>query len=307
MSSLSSYIAQKYLSASTPSSHLRDSDRPKKRRKKEKKDREGRGRSSQDGNADADGPQMDTSANSRSAEFRRTKKSGWMDISTTTGATSTDSHADGGDEEADRMLRETMAQDSQRRREMASGVRAGLQTAADTAKRIDVNAKRIEARQREREVEELKKRQREDAMGDVQRREKQERKQDLEDAKFLTLARTADDEEMNERLKSQVRWGDVMAGYMAEKQVREDDGGSLRTAPAAELGKSGDGRERGQKSRLATGSVYQGHAPPNRYGIKPGWRWDGVDRGNGFEKQWFQARAQKARNTDLTYQWQEDE
>ncbi|RMZ83414.1 hypothetical protein DV737_g1660, partial [Chaetothyriales sp. CBS 132003] len=241
---------------------------------------------------------MDTSANGRSAEFRRAKKSGWKDVSTTTGATSTDGHADGGEEEADRILREAVAQDRERRREYE---------AQDGFGRIDVNAKRIEARQREREAEELKKRQRQDAMGDVQRRERQERKQDLEDAKFLTLARTADDEEMNERLKSQVRWGDVMAGYMTEKQKREDDGPSSRARADAAPGKSRNRGEGGQKSRLTAGREYQGHAPPNRYGIKPGWRWDGVDRGNGFEKQWFQARAQKARNTDLTYQWQEDE
>ncbi|RMZ81473.1 hypothetical protein DV738_g2279, partial [Chaetothyriales sp. CBS 135597] len=190
---------------------------------------------------------MDTT---QSSEFRRMKKNGWMDVSATTttagaGSVNTVGGGGGGEEEADRILEEMVAQDRQRRKEVEM----------EDAPAV-VEGVRIEARQREREAEERKRRQREEAMGEVQRREKQERKQDLADAKFLALARTADDEDMNERLKSQ---------------------------------------------------VYQGHAAPNRYGIKPGWRWDGVDRGNGFEKQWFQARAQKARNTDLTYQWQEDE
>jgi pre-mRNA-splicing factor CWC26 len=219
---------------------------------------------------------------------------------------------------------------------MESGARAGLQTAADTAalemeearrrnaeakarkmrrkehgqdgdgepeeqtvyrdatgRRIDVSMKRAEARAAEAEKLRLERKEKEDAMGDVQRQQKEQRKQDLEDAKFLTVARGVDDEEMNEELKAQVRWDDPMALYMAQKEREEGGGKSGKSAVVA--------------AAARPRKEYAGAAPPNRYGIKPGWRWDGVDRGNGFEKEWFQARGRKSRNENLSYQWQMDE
>lgn len=215
---------------------------------------------------------------------------------------------------------------------MESGVKAGLQTAEDTRKlvereerekereerrerkerknrekeetvyrdatgrRIDVAMKRQEARQKEIEEDKARKREREEAMGDVQRRMKEDRQQELEDAKFLSLARGADDEEMNDRLKEVVRWDDPMAAYMAQKQA--DEGGPV----GGEVANTGKRVVAGPQKK-----VYQGAAPPNRYGIQPGWRWDGVDRGNGFEKEWFQARSRTKRNEEMSYQWQMDE
>ena len=290
-------------------------------------------------------------SNSRSAEFRKSKKNNWKTVGV---AVPTNSEQ----VEADRILAAAAEAQGQARAgieaedapaivdgdgsgnantdaRMASGARAGLQTAADTeamvleaerrrnaelkaskqdkkktraeeaeetvyrdatGRRIDVSMKRAEARAAELEKLRQEKKEKEDAMGEVQKRQKEERKKELDEAKFLGVARHADDEDMNEELKEVVRWDDPMAAYMAQKQATEGV-------------KKGGGASRatGESTVAVRKKVYQGAAPPNRYGIMPGWRWDGVDRGNGFEKEWFQARGRKGRNENLEYQWQMDE
>jgi pre-mRNA-splicing factor CWC26 len=358
--SLSAYLAKNYLNASASPSDL--STRPKKRRKKDP--------SASDGNSglviadddlllsvkssntlkddDEDGPLLDS--NTRSAEFRRSKKNSWKTVGA---AAPTDSEQ----VEADRILAAAAEESTRARAEvdaedapaivedagagrMSSGARAGLQTAADTeamvlearrrkdaeikaaklnkkrnkgqpdqaeetvyrdatGRRIDVSMKRAEARAAELKKLRQEQKEKEDAMGEMQKRQKEERKEKLEEAKFLTVARHADDEEMNEELKGVIRWDDPMAAYMMKKH--EEEGGVGGRATGRSVTES-DGPGGGTRRK-----VYQGAAPPNRYGIKPGWRWDGVDRSNGFEKEWFQARGRKARNENLDYQWQMDE
>ena len=342
--SLSAYLAKNYLTAS-PSPSSDPSGRPKKRRRKDAVSATGliiadddvpfAGADSSRQHDDEETPMYD--AQHRSAEFRRSKSNNWKTI----GAPAP---AQAEQVEADAILAAAALESDQKRQDdedapavidevpkMESGAHAGLQTAADTeamvraaerrraaelkapkntrsrtaeeetvyrdatGRRIDVSMKRAEARAVEQEKLRKELREKEDAMGEVQKQQKEQRKQELDQAKFMGVARHADDEEMNEELKGQVRWDDPMAAYMVQNEVEE--GGRVRNKS----------RSNGTGLQLPKKNVYQGAAPPNRYGILPGWRWDGVDRGNGFEKEWFQARGRKSRHENLEYQWQMDE
>ena len=148
---------------------------------------------------------------------------------------------------------------------------------------INVAMKRAELRAKAEEEERKQLEEIESRKGDVQRRQKAERKRDLEEVRHTGVARFADDEKMNEELKERERWNDPMAQLVGSKKAE----------------KQGKGK--------ATGKTYQGAFDPNRYGIRPGWRWDGVDRGNGFERKWFAARNKAKDRAALEYAWQLDE
>uniref|UniRef100_UPI00358EF85B BUD13 homolog n=1 Tax=Myxine glutinosa TaxID=7769 RepID=UPI00358EF85B len=95
--------------------------------------------------------------------------------------------------------------------------------------------------------------------------------QDLQPAQ--PLARYRDDAELDQILREKQRDGDPMAGLLTKKTT------------------------------TSTRPVYNGAAPPNRFDIKPGYRWDGVDRSNGFEKKRYQRLAERSALAKETYQW----
>ncbi|KAK3324197.1 putative pre-mRNA splicing protein [Cercophora scortea] len=156
-----------------------------------------------------------------------------------------------------------------------------------TGRRVDVSMRRAEARRAEAEAEKAKDAAKRDLKGDVQLRLAAQRREELQDAALMPLARGKDDVEMNEDLKAAQRWNDPMAEFIEAGEVS-----------------AGGKRKGGVKGRRP---VYKGAAPPNRYGIKPGYRWDGVDRGNGFEAERFKAINRKERVKGLEYAWQMDE
>ena len=153
---------------------------------------------------------------------------------------------------------------------------------------INVAMKRAEARRKLETEAAQAQAEKEAQKGDVQRLEKEKRREDLQDAKFMTVARYADDVDMNEELKQRERWNDPAAGFLS----------SSSAAPGA----------KGKGGKSVSGKpLYRGAAEPNRYGIRPGYRWDGVDRSTGFEKEYFKARNRRENVKNLEYAWQMDE
>ncbi|KAL8372391.1 hypothetical protein RB595_001947 [Gaeumannomyces hyphopodioides] len=162
-----------------------------------------------------------------------------------------------------------------------------------TGRRIDIALQREQKRRADEDKERAAK---EALKGEVQVEQARRRREALEDAALMPLARGKDDEKMNSELRAQQRWNDPMMQFMADK-----DRGGGGAAAAASGGKSVP------SSRTKGRPVYQGPAAPNRYGIRPGYRWDGVDRSNGFEAERFKALNRRERNKGLEYSWQMDE
>lgn len=326
--SLSSYLASKYLNASpAPGSAT------KKRKRKTPKDSGGLviadddalGWTSEPTEADdEDGRPL--TLGTGSAEFRKAKNSGWKTVGVPAPKDAEQDAADriisqaaaessaAGHEDEGPVIEDDKMNDSGVRK-MGDGTHAGLQSAAAvkrqyekrkreekeawereqgkhgqvpeetvyrdaTGRRIDISMRRAEAKKeldekarKEREEKEMQK-------GDVQRLERERRKEALDEARFMPVARTVDDVDMNEELKERERWNDPAAQFLSRK----------------EKGKSVSGKP-----------LYMGAAAPNRYGIRPGHKWDGVDRGNGWESERFKAMNRTSRNKDLEYNWQHDE
>ncbi|KAF2733082.1 hypothetical protein EJ04DRAFT_513514 [Polyplosphaeria fusca] len=145
---------------------------------------------------------------------------------------------------------------------------------------INVAMKRAELRKKAEEEERQKREKERAARGDVQNAEAVKRREQLADAKHITVARYANDAELNDELKEKEHWNDPALGFVKKKKA----GRSITGKP-----------------------LYKGSFQPNRYGIRPGHRWDGVDRGNGFESQWFKSRNRKEDVEKLKYQWQMDD
>ena len=136
----------------------------------------------------------------------------------------------------------------------------------------------MEAERQAQELEAHRKQQEEDermewGKGMAQKRKAEEMVDRLQRETEAPLAVYADDREYNHQLKQVDRWGDPMAQLT-------------------------------QKKSSSKKLVYKGPpGPPNRFGILPGYRWDGVDRSTGFEAMYFKHKNSKMFQSQEAYQW----
>ncbi|KAM4619820.1 BUD13 homolog [Polymixia lowei] len=95
------------------------------------------------------------------------------------------------------------------------------------------------------------------------------------------LARHRDDEDLDRMLREQERDGDPMAAMLRRKKERNTKLQGIKERPR-----------------------YKGPTPPpNRFNILPGYRWDGVDRSNGFEQKRYTRMADKKAVQEEAYKW----
>lgn len=134
--------------------------------------------------------------------------------------------------------------------------------------------------------------------GLAQKREMEVRLQELEGEKDKPFARSRDDPELDTMLKERVRWGDPMAHLVKKKQfdpILPDFGANDKMKDSGFI----IPQEIPSHSWIKRGL----DAAPNRYGIRPGRHWDGVDRSTGYEKQLFKRTNEKQATEREAYLW----
>ncbi|KAK2827286.1 hypothetical protein Q7C36_018212 [Tachysurus vachellii] len=150
-----------------------------------------------------------------------------------------------------------------------------------TGKKRDLETERAEQSRKAGEKAEKDEKYAQWGKGLVQRQLQEQNVADALREAQKPLARHIDDEDLDKMLREQERDGDPMAALLRKKKEKNAKTTGLKDQP----------RYRGPPP------------PPNRFNIMPGYRWDGVDRSNGFEQKRFSRIAEKKAVQEEAYKW----
>lgn len=143
--------------------------------------------------------------------------------------------------------------------------------------------------------------------GSVQKKQFENTKQELLDIANEPFARTVDDPKLERIRKEALRDGDPMAQYFASKQekIQEEQDEREDREEARQMKNKTDGSSAAKNVPVSRRKpLYKGPTPaPNRFGIRPGYRWDAVDRGTKFEHKVMTKMNEKNSLKDDAYKW----
>ncbi|CAI5491943.1 unnamed protein product, partial [Closterium sp. Naga37s-1] len=135
--------------------------------------------------------------------------------------------------------------------------------------------------------------------GLVQKREAERQQADLDAVAARPFAAYENDEERDRMLKNAVRFGDPMA-HLVKSNISAD---ALLEDMSRDPAMQASGFTVPQAIPPHSWLKRRVSAPHNRYGIRPGRHWDGVDRSNGFEREMFKQKNEMQAREQEAYMW----